>query len=365
MENDEILTIIIPTKDRFELLVKNLNYYKYNKKVKLLVVDNSSYINKNKSKNLESYINSRSGLEYIQTGSLTMHENFKAGYELASTKWVSYAYDKYVINNNKLDKLLNLIEKLEEGVIVFKQSIYWTEFNTYFENDTIIDGKLSSSEIKNYFEKKLDFDFWKNKMPRLHNCAFSKNIPKHEKDIFDGLSPDVTAGFVILESAKEINYLNETIFINTSPFEHSGGHNINKNPEKLAEFYDENNIIQNLDNKYKNSTKYTIIKDYLQVSCKLKYKESKIDEEILELAYIDEIVYRTAINKKNIKLAIDLMKHSSYNKSMIIKVIIKLILSIYKYRKNIFYSLMVKLKIQKQIFNIILINKKNIRDIIG
>jgi len=218
MNNEPLFSIVVPTKNRAELLptliesVLNQEYDKF----ELIIADNDDCNRSDTQKIVSRYSDSR--IKYYRTGNLSMAENWNYGYSKISGDYILLMRDKYVIKPHSLIILNHYIQKYKAEVISWK----WN--NVLLDDDDwkLITGSFSiipytaDDFLSWFFEMGNKYHQFLFTLPIGANTCLShelyeKIILKTGQMSFEN-APDYTLGYQIIFNCKEIYHLDLTLY---------------------------------------------------------------------------------------------------------------------------------------------------------
>jgi glycosyltransferase involved in cell wall biosynthesis len=210
-----LLTIVIPTKDRYHCLEYTIDIVlTCYSNVEIIILD-SSIINPPSSL-LELLKDSK--IKYIKTPiSFNGVENFNEGIKYINGDFVCFIGDDDIITND-IGDIVNYLHKnnIDSAISTFPINYNWPGFKSKL-NSTRLSGTLV---IREYNSKYVEIDLFKEKakvinllvsgplnLPRIYlgivSTSLIKRIQYKYGEIFGGVSPDIYSSFLLASEANK------------------------------------------------------------------------------------------------------------------------------------------------------------------
>ncbi len=236
---DKLLSVVIPTKDRYETLfqsVSSMIYHITSDKIEFIIHDNSydntvglDYLNK---------INDNRIIYHHCTQNINVVENFNMAYLLAKGEYVIFIGDDDFVN----PFIINVLEKLEknniECMIYPRANYYWS--NLVFEYQYDFLEKASMQIQKNYTLELKELDSSKQfnsllskggiylfEMPQAYHGIVKRNllslIAERYGKVFLSVSPDMSVAVALALTIEKYHYLDFPMSITGASYKSAAG----------------------------------------------------------------------------------------------------------------------------------------------
>jgi Glycosyl transferase family 2 len=220
-------TVLIPTMNRPKLLaaaVESVLWQTF-REFELIVSDNSTAeasITQNRA-TMERHADDPR-LRYIRPGTwMNMPDHWEFASRHASGRHVVVLTDRHVMRPSSLAVLTAQLVRLQDDAMV----ISWHSDST-FNNGIVRTGRftgttevIESKDLINAFVQFADWrtsPAWVNRLPRTLNSCYRADVARRIREkhgrLFMPLSPDYTAGYLLLAYARRVAYLDRPLIMN-------------------------------------------------------------------------------------------------------------------------------------------------------